>query len=180
MKFGETPIAGVFIVDIEAHVDERGAFARTFCGDQFVAHGLPAKFVQCNLSTNVHKGTLRGMHWQSEPKPEGKLVRCQRGAIYDVALDLRPRSPTYLLWFGVELNEDNARALYVPEGCAHGFQTLRDRSDVFYQMTEAYDGALARGARWNDPAFGIAWPLADPILSPRDSSYPDFDSARAP
>ena len=111
MKFGETPIAGVFIVDIEAHVDERGAFARTFCGDQFVAHGLPAKFVQCNLSTNVHKGTLRGMHWQSEPKPEGKLVRCQRGAIYDVALDLRPRSPTYLRWFGVELNEDNARAL---------------------------------------------------------------------
>ena len=174
MIFSETRLRGAFVVDIEARRDARGLFARTYCRDEFVAAGLPDNFVQCNISVNTARGTLRGLHYQAEPRPEGKLVRCTRGAILDVIVDLRPEAPTYCNWVGVELSEENSRALYVPHGFAHGFQTLTEDAVVFYQMTEMYDGELARGVRWNDRAFGIDWPLADPILSERDAAYPDF------
>jgi dTDP-4-dehydrorhamnose 3,5-epimerase len=174
MRFTETRLSGAFIVEIEPHRDERGSFARTFCRREFQEGGLPTEFVQCSLSTNRARGTLRGMHWQGEPAPEGKLVRCTRGAVYDVIIDLRPRSPTYLQWLAVELTCENALAVFVPAGFAHGYQTLVPESDVFYQMTEFYQPDLQRGVRWNDPAFGIDWPIPVPILSPRDAGYPDF------
>ncbi len=155
--------------------DARGAFARTFCEAEFAAHGLASSFVQCNTSFNRRRGTLRGMHFQREPRPETKLVRCTSGAIFDVALDLRPDSPTYCQWEAFELTAENREALYIPAGCAHGFQTLTDAAEVFYQMGAAYDASLATGVRWDDPHFAIAWPIPDPILSDRDRSYPDFD-----
>ncbi len=176
MKFTPAGIDGAWIIDIEPHVDERGLFARTFWRDEFARYGLPTAFVQCNISGNRKRGTLRGMHFQAEPMAEGKLVRCQRGAIFDAMVDLRATSPTYLRWVGFDLDEQTARALFIPAGCAHGFQTLTDDASVFYQMTEMYEPSLARGVRWNDPAFSIAWPLADPILSPRDATYPDFNA----
>jgi dTDP-4-dehydrorhamnose 3,5-epimerase len=174
MRFTATRLAGLVIVDIAPLPDDRGHFARTFCAEEFAAAGLPTAFPQSNLSFNAVRGTLRGLHWQANPCPEGKLVRCTRGAILDVAVDLRACSPTYRAWFAAELTADNARALYVPPGFAHGFQTLADASEVFYQMTERYRPDASRGARWNDPAFDIDWPIADPILSPRDAAYPDF------
>ena len=174
MRFTETRLAGAFVVEIEPRVDERGHFARTFCRDEFARAGLPVDFPQCNVSHNARRGTLRGMHWQADPHPEGKLVRCTRGAILDVIVDLRPGSPTFRQWVAVELDEDAANALYVPPGFGHGFQTLRDRSDVLYYMTEVYHPTLTRGARWNDTAFDIDWPISDPILSERDATYPDF------
>jgi dTDP-4-dehydrorhamnose 3,5-epimerase len=174
MRFTETRLAGAFLVEIEPRVDARGHFARTFCREEFARAGLPIDFPQCNLSFNDRRATLRGMHYQADPHPEGKLVRCTRGAIRDVIVDLRPGSPTFRQWIAVDLTQDNASALYVPVGFAHGFQTLCDRSEVLYQMTEVYHPGLARGVRWNDPAFGIEWPLADPILSERDAAYPDF------
>jgi len=170
--FTPTALDGVWQIDLELRADPRGHFARSFCAAEFAAHGLPRGFVQCNLSFNMHRGTLRGLHWQAEPHPEGKLVRCTSGAIFDVAVDLRPGSPTRHRWVGTELTARNGRALFIPGGFAHGFQTLADASEVFYQMTEAYHGDLARGARWDDPAFGIAWPLPDPILSERDLTHP--------
>jgi dTDP-4-dehydrorhamnose 3,5-epimerase len=172
MIIAATALDGVWRVDLERHEDSRGSFARTFCADRFAAHGLPGRFVQCSLSTNTHRGTLRGLHWQAEPSGEGKLVRCVRGAVFDVAVDLRPGSPTMHRWVGTELSAQNGRALYIAPGFAHGFQTLQPNSEVFYMMTQAYQPDLARGARWNDPAFAIAWPLPDPILSERDASYP--------
>jgi len=172
--FTPTTIPGVCVVDLAPNVDERGFFARSWCVDEFTRNGLEPRLVQCNVSFNRHRGTLRGLHYQADPHPEAKLVRCTRGAIYDVALDLRPGSPTYLRWFGVELTADNHRALFVPVGCAHGFQSLTDDSEVLYHMSEVYHADLARGVRWNDPAFGITWPLPDPILSPKDAAYPDF------
>ncbi len=172
MIFTPMALEGVWQIDLERRVDPRGYFARFYCADEFAAHGLPTRFVQCNASFNAQRGTLRGLHWQNEPYAEGKLVRCTRGAIFDVAVDLRKTSPTRYRWVGTELSEQNGRALYIPPGFAHGFQTLEDDSEVFYQMTEAYHADLARGVRWDDPMFGIAWPVAVPILSDRDLSLP--------
>jgi dTDP-4-dehydrorhamnose 3,5-epimerase len=174
MKFEETSLRGVWMLDLERREDARGFFARTFCDREFADHGLLTRFVQCNLSSNVRRGTLRGMHWQNEPKPEVKLVRCVRGSIYDVVIDLRRDSPTYCRWFGIELSAANGRALYIPAGIAHGFQTLEDNTDVYYHMGEFYEPSLADGVRWNDPAFGVDWPIADPVLSDKDASYADY------
>jgi len=172
MIFTPTALDGVWQIDLERHTDPRGHFARSFCAEEFAAHRLPSSFVQCSVSFNARRGTLRGLHWQAEPHPEAKLVRCTSGAIFDVAVDLRPDSPTLHRWVGIELTARNGRALYIPPGFAHGFQCLTDDSEVFYQMTEAYHGDLGRGARWDDPAFGIVWPLPDPILSERDLVHP--------
>ena len=174
MKFVETELKGAFVIEPDRLEDERGFFARTFCTDEFAARGLQRRFVQCSVSFNVLRGTLRGMHYQAAPHEEAKLVRCTRGAIYDAIVDLRRVSPTFRRWVGVDLSADNRRALYVPEGCAHGFQTIEDGSEVFYQISEMHHPAAARGVRWNDPAFGIVWPLRDPIVSARDADYPDF------
>jgi dTDP-4-dehydrorhamnose 3,5-epimerase len=174
MKFEQTAIPGVWLIDIEPHEDERGFFARTWCAEEAVAHGLNPACVQCNVSFNRLRGTLRGMHWQDKPHAEAKWIRCTRGAAWDVALDMRPASPTYGKWMGVELSVDNRRMVYIPEGVAHGFQTLENDTELFYQMSEFYVAELARGVRWNDPSFGINWPLTDPILSDRDRTYEDF------
>lgn len=164
------------IVDVEPREDERGMFCRSWCAREFANAGLDHRLTQCNLSFNRYRGTLRGMHYQADPYPEAKLVRCERGAIYDVALDLRKASPTYLKWTSAELTSDNRRSLFVPAGCAHGFQVLEDNTEVFYQMSESYHPDLALGVRWDDPAFGISWPLENPLLSARDASYPDFQA----
>jgi len=174
VKFSPTELPGVVIVDLDRLEDERGFFARSWCAGEFAEHGLSPLLSQCNVSFNTRRGTLRGMHFQREPWSEAKLVRCTRGRIYDVALDLRRDSPSFRRWVSIELSEENRRMLYIPEGCAHGFQTLEDASEVFYQMTNRYNAESAAGVRWNDPAFGIEWPLPDPILSPRDAGYPDF------
>jgi dTDP-4-dehydrorhamnose 3,5-epimerase len=174
MKFLALPLKGAFLVEIEPRVDERGLFARTYCENEFKAHGLPSSFVQCNTSFNASRGILRGLHFQAEPRPEAKLVRCTRGAIFDVIVDLRRDSPTYAKWYGAELTADNRTALFIPVGYAHGFQTLEDNSEVFYQMSEFYDGNLARGVRWNDPSLGISWPIVPPTMSERDARYPDL------
>ena len=173
MIFSPLPLAGAFLVEIEPRHDDRGLFARTYCSQEFASHGLPS-FVQCNTSFNSRRGTLRGLHFQAEPRPEGKLVRCTRGAIFDVMVDLRRASPTYRKWYGAELTEDNRTALFIPAGFAHGFQTLQDNCEIFYQMSEYYDGSLARGVRWNDPSLAISWPILPPIMSDRDASYPDI------
>jgi dTDP-4-dehydrorhamnose 3,5-epimerase len=174
VRFTETRLAGAFLVDVERREDARGFFARSFCRNEFAARGMAPVFVQGNVSFNTRRGTLRGMHFQADPKSEPKLVRCTRGAILDVILDLRPGSPTFRGWVGAELTWENHRALYVPPGFAHGFQTLTADSEVFYLMGEFYDPEFARGVRWDDPAFAIEWPIANPILSERDASYPDF------
>ena len=174
MIFVPTCLPGAFIVETERHFDERGFFARTWCRREFGAAGLNTDLAQCNVSFNRRRGTLRGMHWQAAPHGEAKLIRCVRGAIWDAIIDMRPGSATYTRHFAVELTADSGRALYVPEGMAHGFITLEDECEVAYQMSEFYEPAAARGVRWNDPAFGITWPLADPILHPRDAAYPDF------
>jgi dTDP-4-dehydrorhamnose 3,5-epimerase len=174
MLFTELELPGAFIVAPERRVDQRGHFARTFCRDEFAAHGLTGDFVQCNTSYNARRGTLRGMHFQHPPHEEAKLVRCTRGAILDVVLDLRPVAATFRCWRAVELTADNGLALFVPVGFAHGFQTLTDDAEVFYQMAERHAAASADGIRWDDPAFGIDWPIRPPILSPRDASYGDF------
>ncbi len=175
MRFGETKLKGALIIDPERLEDERGFFARTWCQREFVEHGLNSSLRQCSISFNKKKGTLRGMHHQVCPAAECKLVRCTRGAIHDVMIDLRRNSPTFLQYLAVVLTEKNHTMLYLPEGFAHGFQTLVENTEVFYQMSEFYSPAHARGVRWNDPVFGIEWPLADPIISPRDLSYPDFN-----
>jgi dTDP-4-dehydrorhamnose 3,5-epimerase len=174
MKFTGADIPGVFLIDLERHEDSRGFFARTFCRDEFAAHGLRSSFVQCNLSSNDRRGTLRGMHYQARPHEEAKVVCCTRGAVYDVLVDLRRDSPSFCRWAAFELSSANRRMLYIPEGIAHGFQSLEDHSDLFYLMSEAYHREAERGVRWNDPAFGMRWPLAQPILSERDAGYPDF------
>jgi dTDP-4-dehydrorhamnose 3,5-epimerase len=170
----ETPLAGSFVVELEQLEDERGFFARTWCADEFASHGLEAQIAQCNLSSNRRRGTLRGMHYQTAPHHEAKIVRCIRGAIYDVIVDLRADSPTWRRWVSVELTAENRRALYVPENFAHGYQTLTDDSEVFYEMSKPYASGLGRGVRWNDPALKIEWPICDPILSERDRSYSDL------
>jgi dTDP-4-dehydrorhamnose 3,5-epimerase len=174
MKFIATPLEGTFVVESEAIVDERGVFARTYCAREFREHGLDPRLVQCSISQNSTRGTLRGMHYQCAPHREAKLVRCSMGAIYDVTLDLRPQSPSFKRWFGVELSADNRRAVYVPQGVAHGFLTLADASEVFYQMSEFFHPECAAGVRWNDPAFGIVWPEPANLIAARDQDYPDF------
>jgi dTDP-4-dehydrorhamnose 3,5-epimerase len=175
MRLLPTKLAGAYVIEPEPREDERGLFARTYCRDEFAAHGLITTWVQCNVSFNRLKGTLRGMHWQAEPHAEVKLVRCTRGAAFDVIADLRPDSPTYRQWVGVELTADDRRAVYIPAGFAHGFQTLTDGTELFYQMSEFYHPDLARGARWDDPALGIEWPATTRrIITERDLSFPDL------
>jgi dTDP-4-dehydrorhamnose 3,5-epimerase len=177
MRLEQLPVAGAFIVSPERHCDARGWFARTFCRDEFAAHGLIGDFVQCSASFNARRGTLRGMHFQRAPHEETKLVRCTRGAVFDVLLDLRPDSATFRHWHAVELSEQDGVAVYVPAGLAHGFQSLTDTTEVFYQITERYLPETSAGVRWNDPAFAIDWPIRPPILSQRDAGYGDFCEA---
>lgn len=174
MIFEELSLPGAYLIRLEPREDERGFFARTFCAAEFSRQKLLSTFVQCNISFNSRRGTLRGMHFQQDPRPEGKLVRCVRGAAYDVVLDLRPQSPTYTRWHSLELTADNRLAVYVPPGLAHGFQTLADSTEILYQMSEFYVPELAGGVRFDDQAFAIEWPVPEPILSDRDRSYPDF------
>ncbi|HEY1802821.1 MAG TPA: dTDP-4-dehydrorhamnose 3,5-epimerase [Terriglobales bacterium] len=174
MIFQETKLAGVFEIQIEAKADERGFFARTWCQQEFESHGLKARLVQCSVSFNTRKGTLRGMHYQARPFPETKVVRCTRGALYDVVLDLREHSPTFKQWIGVTLDAEKRNMVYVPEGCAHGFITLEAETEIFYQISEFFKPELSRGVRWNDPAFNIAWPAPVELISERDRTYPDF------
>jgi dTDP-4-dehydrorhamnose 3,5-epimerase len=174
MKFHPTKLAGVFEIHIEPMRDERGFFARTWCRSEFEEHGLESTLVQCNISFNPRKGTLRGMHYQAAPFAETKLVRCTQGAICDVVLDLRPQSPTFKGWIAVTLTAKNRNMVYVPKGCAHGFLTMQDETEVFYEMSEVYHAESARGVRWNDPSFGIAWPEKMEVISDRDLNYPDF------
>lgn len=172
MRFAELPIKGAFLVQLEPIPDERGFFSRSWCRQEFERHGLNPELVQCSISFNKKKGTLRGMHYQGKPHQEAKLVRCTMGAICDVILDLRPESNSYRRWCAVELSAENRDMVYIPEGVAHGFQTLADDTEVFYQMSEFYHPECALGVRWDDPAFGIEWPLAEPIVSDKDLSYP--------
>jgi dTDP-4-dehydrorhamnose 3,5-epimerase len=174
MIFEETAIVGVWRVSLQPNVDDRGFFARTFCRDEFAARGLPSVFEQTSVSHNRLAGTLRGMHFQPHPHAEAKFVRCVRGAVFDVAVDLRAESPTRGQWVGAELSAQNGLALFVPPGLAHGFQTLEDDSDVLYQITPPFEPGLGAGVRWDDPAFGIDWPHPAAFLSERDASYPDW------
>ena len=175
MIFTETNLKGAYLIDLEKIEDERGFFARCWCKNEFNKHGLNAELVQCNISSNQRKGTLRGMHYQGKPHGEAKLVRCTSGSIYDVIIDLRPESDTYKQWTGVELNSDNHRMIYVPEDFAHGFLTLKDDTEVIYQMSEIYYPDYARGIRWNDPAVTIEWPDEINVISDRDKNYPDVE-----
>ena len=177
MQFHETPLAGAYLIDLERRGDERGFFARAFCAKEFAAHGLATHFVQVNNSLSATKGTLRGMHYQLAPKAETKLVRCIRGALFDVILDLRRGSPTFGRSFGAELTADNRRMMYVPRGFAHGFVTLVDDTEVLYFVDAFYAPERERGVRWNDPRFGIGWPIPPAVLSEKDQKLPDFDPA---
>jgi dTDP-4-dehydrorhamnose 3,5-epimerase len=175
MRFTETELAGAYVIDLERREDERGFFARAWCEEEFAAQGLDTRMSQCNLSFNERRATLRGMHYQAAPHAEVKVVRCTRGAVYDVIVDLRPQSPTYRRWTAVELTAGNRRLLYVPEGLAHGYQTLEEETETFYQVSVPYTPAAERGVRWDDPAFGIEWPEAEErVISEKDRSWPDF------
>ncbi|MDY7055159.1 dTDP-4-dehydrorhamnose 3,5-epimerase [Limnospira fusiformis] len=171
MKFTETQLKGAYIIELEPIQDERGFFSRSWCQKEFSERGLNSNLVQCNISFNRHKGTLRGMHYQAKPHEEAKLVRCTMGAIYDVIIDIRPDSPTFKQWVAVELTAENRRMLYIPEGMAHGFETLTDNTEVFYQMSEFFYPDSARGLRWNDPTFAIQWLGTHFIISKKDNSY---------
>jgi dTDP-4-dehydrorhamnose 3,5-epimerase len=175
MIFDEAKLPGVFEIRLEPRSDDRGFFARAWCQKEFEAHGLNARLVQCSLSFNTRRGTLRGMHYQVPPYAESKLVRCTKGAIYDVVLDLRPQSTTFKNWIAVVLTAENRNAVYVPEGCAHGFLTLEDETEVLYQMSEFYNAESARGVRWDDPAFQIRWPQKVQVISQRDRTYANFE-----
>lgn len=176
MRFLGSALPGVWVIELDPIGDERGWFARAFDADAFKARGLDHRVVQCNISLNARRGTVRGMHYQAEPHSEPKLVRCVRGSSFDVALDLRSDSPGYCRWHGVELSAENHRALYLPPGVAHGYQTLADETELFYQMGYHHVPEAARGVRWDDPAFGIEWPhvAGEPVISERNRSYPDF------
>jgi dTDP-4-dehydrorhamnose 3,5-epimerase len=174
MIFTATKLAGAYIIEPETIADNRGFFARSWCEKEFAVQGLNSQLVQCNISFNHCRGTVRGMHYQASPYGECKLVRCTAGSIYDVIIDLRPDSATYTQWCGVELTAANRQALYIPEGLAHGFQTLTDETEVLYQMSEFYHPESARGVRWDDPQFQINWPIVDITISDRDRQYPDF------
>lgn len=174
MIFIETDIQGAYLIDLEKREDQRGFFARTWAQEEFEQHGLVARVVQANLSFNHTRGTLRGMHFQSAPYAEAKLVRCVRGSLFDVIIDLRADSPTYKRWIGIELTAENRRALFVPEGFAHGFQTLTDNCEAIYQVSQFYTPGAEGGVRYNDPAFNIQWPLPVSVISEKDRSWPDF------
>ena len=174
MKFTEVGLPGAYIVEAEANLDERGSFARLWCRDEFADRGLSPLIAQCSISSNFKRGTLRGLHYQASPHQEAKLVRCTRGGVYDVIIDLRPRSPARGTWVAVELTATNGKMLYVPEGFAHGFQTLEDDTEVFYQISTPYVSSAARGIRWDDPSYNIAWPQAPTCISKRDGGYPNF------
>lgn len=178
MIFAETSLPGAFVIDLDRRADERGFFARAWCRDEFAERGLSTHLAQCNIAFNARAGTLRGLHFQAEPHAEVKLVRCTRGSVYDVIVDLRSDSPTYQEWLGVELSADNGRMLYVPEGFAHGYQTLEDSTETFYQVSAFYAPAAQRGVRWDDPAFAIEWPpSARRTMSARDRTWPNFVGA---
>jgi dTDP-4-dehydrorhamnose 3,5-epimerase len=177
MIFTETPLKGAYLIDLERRGDERGFFARAFCEREFAAHGLSNRIVQANNSLSARKGTLRGMHYQLAPKAETKIVRCIRGALHDIILDLRPDSPTFGRTFGVELTAENRRMLYVPKGFAHGFITLVDDTEAFYLVDEFYAPEYERGVRWDDPRFAIPWPTRPTVISDKDRNYRDFDPA---
>ena len=173
MKFIETKLKGAYVIEIEPISDNRGFFARSWCQQEFRDRGLNPNLVQCNISFNTKKGTLRGMHYQCKPHEEAKLVRCTRGSIYDVIIDIRDDSSTFKQWFAVELGADNRKMLYIPEGFAHGFLTLEDNTEIFYQMSDFYHSDTSKGIRWDDPAFAIQWHVTDqPIISAKDLSYP--------
>lgn len=172
MQFRETPIFGVWVIDPEAHEDERGRFFRAWCSREFAEHGIDFAPVQANMGYSARKGTLRGMHFQLEPAPEAKLIRCTRGSMFDVALDMRPGSPTRGQWFGTELSATNGRMLYLPAGCAHGYQTLEDGTEMHYMTSQVYTPQACRGARFDDPAYGIQWPLPATAMSEQDRNWP--------
>jgi dTDP-4-dehydrorhamnose 3,5-epimerase len=179
MIFSETPLPGVFLVDLAPAADERGFFARAYCREEFEAKGLASDFSQCSVSYNARKGTLRGLHHQRAPHEEHKLVRCTAGAVFDVVVDIRPRSANYRRWFGAELSGQNRRSLLIPPGFAHGFITLSDEAEVYYMISAAHAPDHAEGFRWSDPAFGIQWPIAPSLMSSRDAEFPLLDvSAR--
>ena len=174
MKFTETKLSGLILIEIEPIIDERGLFARVWCKEELKKAGLSTEISQCSLSCNKSRGTLRGMHYQLAPSAETKLIRCTQGAVFDVIVDLRSNSPTYKEWFGCELSASNHSTLYVPEGLAHGFITLMDDSEMYYQISTPYVPQLARGLRWDDPAIDINWPLTPTVISARDATYADF------
>jgi dTDP-4-dehydrorhamnose 3,5-epimerase len=178
MIFTATDVEGAWVVEPERHEDERGFFARTWDAAEFEERGLSTALAQCSVSYNRRRGTLRGLHYQEAPHAEIKLVRCTAGAIFDVAVDLRRDSPSFRRWFGVDLSAENRSALYVPEGCAHGFITLTDGAEVTYQISTPYAPSAGRGVRFDDPAFGIEWPGDVVVVNERDRSYPDFEVAR--
>ena len=173
MTFTESPLAGVYMIELERLADERGFFARSYCAEEFAARGLGPELRQCSVSYNARAGTLRGLHYQSAPHEEHKLVRCTAGAVFDVVVDIRESSPTYRRWFGAELTAANRLALFIPPGFAHGFLSLSDQAEVYYMISAAYAPQSSRGFRWNDPAFAIEWPSAPTVISSRDASYPD-------
>ena len=176
MRFLAVPVDGGRIAELESHVDARGSFARVWCSEELAREGLLGDFRQCNLSYSASAGTLRGLHYQAEPYAEAKLVRCVRGAVFDVMVDVRRASPTFRRWFGVELTDRNRRMLYVPPGCAHGYLTLTPDAEVVYPVTQPYRAETERGVRWNDPAFAVEWPDVGPLtLSDKDRAWPDYD-----
>lgn len=174
MKFSQTKLSGTYVVELEKREDSRGFFARTFCANEMTEHGLESKIVQTNMSRTMKKGTVRGMHFQTTPHQETKLVRCTRGSIYDVIIDIRPDSPTYKQWFGVELSAQNHTMLFVPRDFAHGFITLEDDCEVMYEVSEFYSPGFEGGIRYNDPAINIVWPIPVSDVSEKDASHPDF------
>jgi dTDP-4-dehydrorhamnose 3,5-epimerase len=178
MTFQETKISGVFEINLTLNSDERGFFARSWCQKEFEDQGLNSKVVQCNVSFNTRKGTLRGIHYQDLPRREAKLVRCTKGSIYDVVVDLRQESATFKDWIAVVLTADKHNMVYVPEGCGHGFLTLEHETEVFYQMSEFYHAGLSRGVRFDDPAFEIVWPDKVEVISERDRTYPNFEEVQ--
>ena len=175
MIFTESPLPGAFLVDLMPSTDERGFFARTYCAQEFAAQGLATELQQCSVSYNLRMGTLRGLHYQRPPHEEHKLVRCTAGAIFDVIVDIRPKSAHYRRWYGTQLTAQNRRSLFIPPGFAHGFITLSDETEVYYMISVPYAPEHAQGFRWSDPAFGIQWPLAPSVISPRDAAYPLLD-----
>lgn len=174
MKFTPLPLGEAYLVELEPAFDDRGFFARSWCAEEFGQHGLSITLAQCSISFNTKRGTLRGMHYQEKPHAETKLVRCSAGAILDVIVDLRPTSPSYCKWFGIDLTATNRKMVYVPEGFAHGYQALTDNAEVFYLISEKYQSEYSKGVRWDDPLFGIVWPIPQPILSERDRSFPNY------
>jgi dTDP-4-dehydrorhamnose 3,5-epimerase len=178
MIFTESPLRGAFLIDMSPAEDERGFFARSFCAEEFAKRSLPTHLAQCSVSFNARRATLRGLHFQAAPHEEEKLVRCTRGAVFDVIVDLRPESPTFRRWFGTELTAVNHRSMYVPKGFAHGFISLADDSEVLYMISVPYAPGFAKGLRWDDPALGIRWPLMPAVMSPRDAEHPLLDVPR--